>query len=261
MLALVAGQGALPGELCRALAAPPLVAALEGFPPEGPVPDIWFRIERLGSLLADLRDRGVTRVCFAGSLSRPPLDPAAVDAATMPLVPRMMAALQAGDDAALRTVLAFFEEAGFALYAAQDIAPALLAGPDLRVGPVPDARQAHDLARAAEVHALMGAADTGQALVVHRGQVIAMEGLFGTDWMLDSLSRRPDAGGGVLWKAPKPAQDRRIDLPAIGPRTVALAAAARLDAIAVASGGVLVLDRAGTLAASEAAGIALWTVP
>ncbi|HHY02544.1 MAG TPA: LpxI family protein, partial [Paracoccus sp.] len=63
---------------------------------------------------------------------------------------------------------------------------------------------------------------------------------------------------GVLFKAPKPGQDRRIDLPAIGPDTVAQAARAGLAGIAWQAGGVLLLDREATIAAARAAGLFLW---
>jgi DUF1009 family protein len=66
------------------------------------------------------------------------------------------------------------------------------------------------------------------------------------------------AAGGVLVKAPKPAQDRRADLPAIGPGTVAGAARAGLAGIVVAAGGVMVLDLPATVAACDRAGLFLW---
>ena len=58
-------------------------------------------------------------------------------------------------------------------------------------------------------------------------------------------------------KAPKPGQDLRVDMPAIGPDTVAQAAAAGLAGIVIAAGGVLILDRASTCARAETAGLFL----
>ena len=58
--------------------------------------------------------------------------------------------------------------------------------------------------------------------------------------------RRREASGdpvirsrGVLVKRPKPGQDLRVDLPAIGPDTVQQVADARLSGIAAMSGYVL----------------------
>ncbi len=71
---------------------------------------------------------------------------------------------------------------------------------------------------------------------------------------------RPNATGarGVFYKAPKPGQDLRVDLPTLGPDSVAQAAAAGLAGIAWQAGGVIVLDRAATIAAADAAGLFLW---
>ena len=71
---------------------------------------------------------------------------------------------------------------------------------------------------------------------------------------------RPDPAGarGVLFKGPKPGQDRRLDLPAIGPDTLRGAAAAGLAGVAVEAGGVMILGRAATVAAADAAGLFLW---
>ncbi|MEZ5885126.1 MAG: LpxI family protein, partial [Paracoccaceae bacterium] len=100
---------------------------------------------------------------------------------------------------------------------------------------------------------------------VAQGLCLAVEALPGTDAMLDFAALhqglRPDPAGarGVFYKAPKPGQDRRIDLPAIGPQTVARAAAAGLAGIAWEAGGVLLLGREKTLAAAQEAGLFLWS--
>ena len=54
--ALIAGRGALPAALAGAMATPPLVAALNGFVPDGLAVDISFRVERLAPFLRHLGD-------------------------------------------------------------------------------------------------------------------------------------------------------------------------------------------------------------
>lgn len=239
-IALIAGQGALPAALARALPEGGFrIWHLDGFAPEGLASEP-FRVERLGSLVATLTEAGMERVCFAGAIARPRLDPSAVDAATMPLVPRILRALQAGDDGALRAVIAVFEEAGIEVVGAQDLAPSLLEPPETGA---PTDRDLADIARARAVHAALAPLDIGQGCVVAGGQVLAVEALPGTDWMLASLTRlTAKPAGGILFKASKPGQDRRIDMATIGPATVRRAAEAGLCGIAVERGGVLVLD-------------------
>lgn len=258
-LGLIAGQGGLPRALISGLGAREWKAFhLKGFKPDVE-PSAPFRIEHLGRFIARLKAEGITELCFAGAIARPRLDPSAIDAATMPLVPRMMQAMQAGDDAALRIVLDFFEEAGLAIVAAQEVLPALLETP--QVG-TPSDRDRADIAKARRVHAGLADLDIGQGCVVAGGQVLAVEATPGTDWMLASLTTpfaRPD--GGIFFKACKPGQDRRIDMPTIGPDTVTGAAKAGLAGIAVGQGDVIVLEPNAMRARLEETGLFLTAQP
>src|SRR4029450_4165582 len=94
----------------------------------------------------------------------------------------------------------------------------------------------------------LGALDVGQAAVVCQGLVLAVQAAEGTDPMLVRAASLPEAmrgtaedRRGVLVKAAKPHQERRMDLPAIGVRTVEMAALAGLSGIAIEGGGALVV--------------------
>jgi hypothetical protein len=263
-LALIAGAGTLPQALAAALPERPFVAAMEGFSPEGLAVDLTFRIERLFPFFSALHAAGVRRVAFAGAVRRPRLDPALFDVQTAQIVPRLMQSLAQGDDATLREVLALFEEEGFAICGAAEIAPALVPGAAVYAG-TPGPRDRSDAARAAAIAEALGRADVGQACVVAQGLCLGAETLAGTDAMLaqvaalpEALRPPPQAGRGLLYKAPKPLQDRRIDLPALGPSTVEAAARAGLGGIAWEAGGVLTLDLPGMQAAASHHGLFLW---
>ena len=124
-LALIAGQGDLPSAVLAALQVPPLVCALDGFAPKIAVDQV-FRLERLALFLRYLQDGGVGEVIFAGAVQRPNLDPSLFDPQTAQMVPRLLAALGAGDDGALRVVIEIFEEHGFSVRGVSDIAPDLI---------------------------------------------------------------------------------------------------------------------------------------
>ncbi|WP_225029343.1 LpxI family protein [Xinfangfangia pollutisoli] len=263
-LALIAGAGALPAALVAALPQRPFVAALDGFAPEGLTPDLSFRIERLYPFFNALQDAGVTQVAFAGAVRRPRLDPALFDPATAQIVPRLMQSLAQGDDATLREVIALFEEEGFQITGAAEIAPALVPGEGLLAGAL-TARDQADATRAAAIVEALGRVDVGQGCVVRQGICLAAETIAGTDAMLAQVAALPEAllppaqaGRGLLYKAPKPLQDRRIDLPALGPASVAAAARAGLGGIAWEAGGVICLDLPAMRAAAEEVGLFLW---
>jgi hypothetical protein len=293
MLALITGQGALPAAVAAACAERPVICALEGHAPEGLQTDLTFRIEHLGTLLSTLKHKGVTEVCFCGAIARPQIDPTQIDTATMPLVPVIAAAVAGGEDSALRAVIGVFEQAGFLVRATHDLAPDLIPPTGILTRTMVHEDAQADVAVALRVSAAQGAEDLGQACVIRGGAVLAREDARGTDAMLEALvgGASPLTGdgepvadmmdmagdllgsaadwlsgdtlpavarGGLLFKAPKPGQDTRIDLPTIGPRTVDLSVAAGLRGIVIAAGGVMVLDRPRVVETLNAAGLFLW---
>lgn len=259
--AIIAGEGLLPGILASALD-DPQVYALTGVTPD--IPARSFRLEQLVPFLDGLVDDGIERVVFAGAVRRPRLDPEAFDPRTAQLVPRILAAMQSGDDAALRTVLEIFEEHGLTICAVADICPGIVPGAGILCGHVAAADR-RDAERAAQILTATGPLDLGQGAVVAQGLCLALETLPGTAAMLDFAARHqdlradPTGGRGVLYKAPKPGQDLRIDLPTLGPDSVAQAADAGLAGIAWQAGGVILLDRPEMERRATAAGIFLWS--
>jgi DUF1009 family protein len=260
-LALIAGRGALPLALVEALPERPYICALDGFAPEGLTPDLTFRIERLVPFLRHLGDQGITRVTFAGAVSRPRLDPSLFDAATAQLVPHLMAAFAAGDDATLRAIITLFEDSDIAVEGVETLAPHLLPTAGLLAGTLPPGAEA-DADRAEAIVAALGAADVGQGAVVAGGLCLAVEALPGTDIMLAQVAALPEAlrpkNRGLFYKAAKPGQDRRVDLPTIGPATLRAVAAAGLSGVAFQAGSVICLDLAQLKAIATETGLFLW---
>lgn len=261
--AIIAGQGRLPAALAAGMAEVPLVAAMDGFAPEGITVDLTFRVERLVPFLRALERDGVGRVIFAGAVTRPRLDPALLDEATASLLPRLMQAMAAGDDATLREVIAVFEDFGFTVAGVEDVAPALLPGAGVLAGTVA-ARDEADVSRAEAIVAALGAVDVGQGAVVAQGLCLGVEALPGTDALLEQVAGigalRPDParGRGVFYKAAKPGQDRRIDLPTIGPETLRRVAAAGLGGLAFQAGSVICLDLPEMRRLAGEHGLFLW---
>ncbi|SFR48933.1 LpxI family protein [Litoreibacter janthinus] len=284
MLALVVGEGDLPELLMEHLLAtetPYQLCQMEwqGADARGDRPVRKFRIETLGTFIAWLKEKGVDRICFAGRVDRPPLDPTKIDALTMPLVPRMMQALQVGDDAALRLVLGFFEEVGIQPVGAHEVYPEILQPAGFLGKNRPSEEHERDADRGIEVIAAMAAADVGQACITHKRQAIAIEAQPGTDFMMQGLlqqrvglpfwgsltgvSRAPRAKelpgkGGVLVKASKPGQELRIDMPTIGPDTVQRAVQVGLDGIVIEAGRVIVLQPSVCTKIADRYGLFLW---
>ncbi|MDP8916931.1 MAG: UDP-2,3-diacylglucosamine diphosphatase LpxI [Pseudomonadota bacterium] len=268
-LGLIAGGGALPVELAswrRAAGDPVFVVRLKGFAEtelqafEGA--DVG--IAELGRCFDVLARAGCDTVCMAGNVSRPDFGALKPDLRGLKALPGAVAAARQGDDALLRYLLGQFEVEGFRVVGAHEVMGGLLLGPGLAGRHAPDAMAQDDLARGFEVVAALGAMDVGQAAVVAAGVVLAVEAQEGTDAMLGrcaelppALRGAPDARRGVLVKRPKPIQERRMDLPVIGVRTIEGAAAAGLAGVAGEAGGLLVLDKPAVVEAADRLGLFL----
>ena len=176
---------------------------------------------------------------------------------TLWLLPRIARIFRGGDDHLLSGIAAIFEEHGFRLVGAHEIAPEILM-PEGTVGRVqPDSRDRADIARGLALLDAISPFDIGQAVVVADGRVLAIEAAEGTDLMLARVGAMRRSGQlqglanrGVLVKAAKRGQDRRLDLPSIGPRTVAATKGAGLAGIAVTAGSAIIAepDRIGAAA-------------
>lgn len=260
-LGIVAGGSDLPDrfiELCRSIGRDPFVLALEGHAAREAFtrpPDAWIGLGQIGKGLDVLRRAGVGEIVFVGGIGRPSLGDLSLDGWTARFVARAGRSLL-GDDSALSAILKAIEAEGFRVVAAEEVVAHLIAREGAYGRDAPDAEANADITRGMEVVCAVGALDVGQAVVVQRGRVLGIEAAEGTDALVERCAALQLPGpGGVLVKAAKPGQDRRIDLPTIGERTVAVASAGGLRGIAVEAGGALVVDADVVARAADEAGM------
>ncbi len=264
VVGILAGGGSLPREIADVLFAAgqdPVIVGLEGEvrPQDFAGHDFtlvnWGRI---GQLLRTFKSKGVTDLVIVGSVTRPDLRAIRTDFGFWRNLPRIFKIVAAGgDDSVLRRVVGFFEGHGFAVRGPAEVAPQLVIGPGAygRVA-MPEAA-ARDAGIGRAVVAALAPFDVGQAVAVRDGVVLAIEGAEGTDAMLKRLAewRGAEALGGVLVKWPKPGQELRVDMPAIGPHTIARVVTAGLQGIAVQAGATLAAQRGDMSDAADAAGV------
>ena len=260
-LGIVAGAGVLPlrlVEACRAVQRPVFVLAFEGAADPAVtagVPHAWVRLGAAEEGIRILRKNSVEELVLAGGVKRPSLLSLKPDWRTAKFFARIgYRAL--GDDGLLKAIMRELEEEGFRVLGADSILGAALA-PEGPLGrSLPDAEAQADIALGFKIVRALGALDIGQAAVVQQGLVLGVEAIEGTDALIArSAALRRDGPGGILVKGLKPGQDRRADLPTIGPDTVKAAAAAGLRGIAVEAGATFVLDRAQLVAEADRAAI------
>ncbi|MDJ1156780.1 UDP-2,3-diacylglucosamine diphosphatase LpxI [Chelatococcus sp. SYSU_G07232] len=260
---ILAGGGALPERLARALQGrgrEVRIIAFRGF-------TAW-RLSRRADAVVDLLDirRALNllaswspaEVVLAGPVQRP--GPAAALGALASFRNRdeIASLLASGDDRLLTSVIRLIEEQGHRVSGIDGLAPELLAPAGVMSTVTPDDEQRQSMALGFSLLGSLSPFDVGQAAVIAGRRVAAIEGPEGTDAMLKRVRRLwgtrrlPKSHHGmVLVKTAKEGQDLRVDLPAIGPRTVIRAAAAGVNGIAVGAGRTLVIDPEETLQEAE----------
>lgn len=273
-IAIICGGGSIPYAVADAVQArgrPVYLLAIKDWADPLAVsryPHAWIAIGQVGRFLRLARDAGCRDLVCVGTLVRPALRSLKLDWTTIRLLPRLYRLFYGGDDHLLSGVGRLFEEMGFHLLGPHEVAPEILALGGSLGRVKPSARDLADAALGFEVLEAIGHFDIGQAVVVADRRVLALEAAEGTDAVLArvlELRREgrigPDRGIGVLVKAPKPHQDQRLDLPAIGPATVKAVADAGLAGIAVRANKTIVAEPQALSLAADRAGVFVVGIP
>jgi UDP-2,3-diacylglucosamine hydrolase len=224
----------------------------------------WIALGQVGRFFRLAHAERCRDVLFIGSLLRPPITQLRFDWTTIKLMPRILRAFRGGDDRLLTAVAGAMEEQGLRVIGIADAAPEIIVPEGVLGRYEPSSRDRADINRALTLIATLGPFDVGQAAVIANNHVLGVEAAEGTDKLLLRIAElrlqarvTTPPGVGVLVKAPKRGQDRRLDLPAIGTQTIENAARAGLGGIAVAAGSAIIADATKVIAAADRAKIFL----
>jgi UDP-2,3-diacylglucosamine hydrolase len=266
---IIAGGGSLPVEVARVLAQQgksPFVVMAAGEVDRVADFDAYehatMMLEDVGSLLPTLKRHHVTHLVSAGHIKRRPrLSAMRLNLGLLAWVPSMLVGVTRGDDTVLKLFVRRIERSGIKVVGAHEIVPELVAAEGPLTKAVPRKSDWLDIEAAHAAAKAIGALDIGQAAVAVGGRAIALEGIEGTDGLLERTRQLRGHGRlagrtrGVLVKCAKPGQELRADLPSIGPQTVEAAHAAGLAGIAVEAGRSLILEGPIVVARANALGL------
>jgi DUF1009 family protein len=267
-LAIVCGGGSFPIAVADAVARrgrQPVMFGVRGWADPKVIeryPHHWIAIGQAGRFFRLTRAERCREAVFIGTLLRPAITQIRLDWYTIRVMPRVIRFFSGGDDGLLTGLARLMEDGGLRIVGLAEVAPDILVAEGLLGRHQPSPRDRADIARALAVIAAVGPFDVGQAAVVANNHVLAVEGAEGTDNLLARIAdlrvqgrvTTPN-GVGVLVKAPKRGQDRRFDLPAIGPRTVENAARAGLAGIAVTAGSTIIAEPEQVMATADRTGL------
>jgi UDP-2,3-diacylglucosamine hydrolase len=222
----------------------------------------WVHMGEVGKLFRLLKERGIGEIAIVGAMTRPEFADLRLDWGALRRVAGLASLFRGGDNRLLVGIARLFENEGVAVIGVHQIAPQLLVSPGVLSALGPSAQAQADARQGGALIGALSPFDAGQATIVANGRVLAIEAAEGTDSMLARVADlrashrlRFKGRAGVLVKAPKRDQDMRLDMPAVGLKTIEGAKRAQLEGIALAAGRVLIADRATFARAADEAGL------
>ena len=243
-LAIIAGSGTLPRDLCRRVQRVSVECHVIGFKgyTNYITPDFWGQVGRASRIIQYLKDNDIQDIVFIGGIDKPNILSLRPDWVALKFF--IQTWLRSfGDSNVLTAARQQLEAMGFTVHGIHKFLPELLM-PQGDIGSTSVQNTTHETIALGVREALqLGHDDKGQAVIVNNGRVIAREGKRGTNRMIETYG----SPGAVLVKMCKPQQDKDMDLPTIGPRTVQLCAAKKMDGIVGHAGHMLIAEQDKTV--------------
>lgn len=244
-IALIAGEGDLPVEICRNLssgAVIPVVYSLREnnseFHEMGFEVKVLQRIDFAG-LIGDIKMNGILSVILAGMVPKSLIyKPELLDDMGRDVI----SSLKIKDDhSLLGKIVETFEMLGIKVLSYRELIPDNLATEGIVAGREPDSSEKDDIDYGVGIMENLLPLSFGQTVVIANGSVVAVEAMEGTDETLKRAGKL--CNGGVVVKMMKPGQDVRFDLPTVGITTLENMKRSGLTCLAVAAGKTIILNK------------------
>ena len=263
-LGIIAARGPLPLQLAHAARSKgeePFIIRLngqcdclfEGFE------SVCLPVGKVGAVIDSLKQAECDRLALVGQFKRPAFADISLDKFGLALMSRL---ILTGDDAALRIIVAFFNEQGITVVSNAEYMPQ-------RVLPLFYCTQRSFTAGEGEAakHARtvldrLGDLDIGQSVVVQQRRVLAIEGAEGTNEMIARTAKLIDKSQPetVFVKMAKSGQNIALDMPVFGLETLSYLVKSDIRAVCLDGEKIMLADPLEVItAAADKAGISICT--
>ena len=204
----------------------------------------------IGRIFQILKSQKIKNICMVGYIPRPNspkdyLNFRYLNVQTLSILFQSIGILRGGDASLFKKINSLLEKRGYKIIGASEIAPNLTLKGGLYSSKSVSKVEFENIKKAKQCAEMTGYLDIGQAVVVKNGRVLAIEAAEGTDVMLERVACLEAISvkrGGVILKSAQINQDKRVDMPTIGPNTIKNVVKANLSGIAITADNVIVLD-------------------
>jgi DUF1009 family protein len=216
----------------------------------------WCRLGSAGRIISFFKENQVKQIVLAGGLRRPSFTSLIPDTMGLKLLNEIRKKDAIGDNILFDVIIKFLEEQGFELLGVDELATELVSNKGNMTKTNLHKRNIKDVELGKYVAQEIGNLDIGQAVIVQNGAIIGVEGIDGTDALIKRCASLQENGkGAILVKMKKPKQDRRIDLPSIGLKTIETLHENNYKGVVVEADNSLIIDKEKVIQKADELGI------
>ena len=200
-------------------------------------------IGEFGKIINIFKKNNCKKVLFAGKVNKPNFSKLKLDLKGIYYLPRIIKASKLGDAAILKEIIKILAQNNIRTENSLTFNPELSLKKGNYSKTKPNKQDQLDIKKAIKTLNNLGQYNFSQGVVVRGKKVISVEGKGGTKKMLEKSRSKKFRNHGVLVKFPKKKQDLRVDLPAIGLKTIKQSKTAGLKGIVIKSKQHVFLDK------------------
>jgi hypothetical protein len=200
-------------------------------------------IGQFGKIINILKENNCKKVLFAGKVNKPKFSKLKLDLKGIYYIPRIIKASKLGDAAILKEIIKILAQNKIKTENSLTFNPELSLKKGIYSKIKPNKQDQLDIKKAIKTLSNLRQYNFSQGVVVRNKKVVSIEGKGGTKIMLEKSRSKKFRNHGVLVKLPKKKQDRRIDLPTIGLKTLNQSKNAGLKGIVIKNKQHVFLDK------------------
>lgn len=211
-------------------------------------------IGQVGKILSFFKKQKVTHVILAGGVRKPNLYDVKVDFKGSILLAKILKNKFLGDNSLLSTIITYLESFGYMILSVDELLPELHLGIGNNNNISFNQILESDIKLGVNLINTLADFDIGQAAIIQNGRVISVEAAEGTDNMIVRTRKyieKNDKHPAILVKLKKYSQDRRIDLPTIGVKTIKNLIDSNIKGIVLDAANTIVIDKIKVLKYAE----------
>lgn len=215
----------------------------------------WINVGKIGSLIAALKDSGISEVIMAGKVPKSIIYKSKV-APDLRAIKLLFSLKDKSDDSILNAFSKELANEGITVINTAAFSPRLLTPSGVLTRNAPSKEEWYDIEFGWRIAKAIGDLDIGQTVVIKGQAVMAVEAIEGTD---ETIRRgcKWAGDGAVVVKVSKPQQDMRLDVPVVGPSTLQTMIDARARVLAIEAERSIIIKRDNLIKEAEDSGISI----